>query len=80
MAKKRENGEVSAIVVKNLSPGPRDYPLNGGAGSLYLPPKGKGVEWPEIAPEQVSDALRLAEKKGAVELIEKRAAAKEVTE
>ena len=71
----------SVIIVKNLSPGPRDYPLKDGS-SVYLPPKGKGVAWPEIAPEQVSDAMRMAEKKGAIELFEKKTAVtpKEVSE
>jgi hypothetical protein len=70
MAKKQNIDGGTVIVVKNLSPGPRDYPLADGS-SVYLPPKGKGIAWPEISPGQVSNALRLAEKKGAVELIEK---------
>jgi hypothetical protein len=72
LAKKQNIDEraVSTVVVKNLSPGPRDYPLADGS-SVYLPPRGKGIAWPEITSGQISDALRLAEKKGAVELIEK---------
>ncbi|MDR1977931.1 MAG: hypothetical protein LBQ42_04280 [Synergistaceae bacterium] len=82
MAKKQNSdGGSVVIVVKNLSPGPRDYPLTDGS-SIYLSPRGKGIAWPEISPEQVSDALRLAEKKGSIQLIEKNSPAtpKEVNE
>ena len=71
MAKKQDGG-TAVVIVKNLSPGPRDYPLKDGA-SIYLPPKGKGIAWPEVSPDQVSEAMLLAEKKGTIEIIARKA-------
>lgn len=53
------------VRLRNTASGQRDYPLKDGS-SVYLPPRGKGVEWPEIPEAQVSDAMRAAEKKGAL--------------
>ena len=83
MAKRQGGDGTPVVVVKNLSPGPRDYPLKNG-GSIYLPPRGKGIKWPEISPEQVSEALQAAKKKGLVDLIDQKTeaepAAKEAAE
>lgn len=56
---------VGRVRLRNQAPGQRDYPLKDGS-SVYLPPKGKGVEWPEIPETQISDVMRTAEKKGAL--------------
>ena len=70
MAKKQGAGGTSSVTVRSLSSGPRDYPLKDGS-SIYLPSKGKGIQWPVIPAEQVSEALLAAEKKGTIELIGK---------
>jgi hypothetical protein len=56
------------VTVKNLDAGTRDYPLSDGS-SLYLPMKHKGAVWPKIAESQISPALRTAERKGHVQLV-----------
>ena len=64
MAKKNAS---SVLHIRNLSDGPRDYPLKDGS-SIYLPPKGKPIHWEEIAEELFSDALVRAEEKGLIEV------------
>ena len=55
------------VRIVNLSDGPRDYPLKSGAG-LYLEPKGKRAPSVYIVPEEISDALLRAEKKGLIRI------------
>lgn len=51
--------------IKNLADGARDYPLNSG-GSVFLPPKGRGICWPVIPVTEIGEALRNAESKGLI--------------
>lgn len=52
---------MSECLIKNLSSGPRDYPMNNGE-SFYLGTRGKAI----IDEEQISQAVRLAEHKGLI--------------
>ena len=68
MAKRQEGVAIKSIEIKNLADGTRDYPLKDGS-SIFLPPAGKGVKFPSIAEDDISEALLLAKKKGLVEFI-----------
>lgn len=58
---------MSDVLIRNLSDGPRDYPLNNGE-SIYLGSKGKL----KISKDLISNAIRAAEDKGLL-LIEEAA-------
>lgn len=70
MAAKEATGKTAEAVytVKNMDSGCRDYPLAGG-GTLYLPARHKGAEWPQIKESQISAVLRKASARGHIALI-----------
>ena len=65
MAKNSTQPNMARII--NMADGPRDYPLKSGA-SIYLEPKGKHATPVYITPEDISDALLTAEKKGLIRI------------
>ncbi len=72
MATKKEIDAAPAkgtqmAVIKNLSPTARDYPKADGE-SVYLSPAGRGHKGAAIPVDQVSKAMRCAEKAGAIEI------------
>ena len=62
---------MSDVLIRNLSDGPRDYPLNNGE-SIYLGSKGKSTGIVKISKDLISNAIRAAEDKGLL-LIEEAA-------
>ena len=56
---------MKEYLIKNLSDGPRDYPLKDGS-SIYLGLKGVA----KVQEEKLSEALRLAEEKGLIQMEE----------
>ena len=64
MAKKNA---APGLLIRSLADGPRDYPLRDGT-SVYLPPRGRGVQWTPIPEDGLSEALTRAERKGLVEV------------
>ncbi len=60
---------MKECLIRNLCDGPRDYPLKNGS-SIYLGSKGRTTGIIRITPEEISDALRLAENKGLVSIEE----------
>ena len=56
---------MSDILIRNLSDGPRDYPLSNGE-SIYLGSKGKI----KISDSLISQAIRAAEEKGLLQIEE----------
>ena len=56
---------MSDILIRNLSDGPRDYPLSNGE-SIYLGSKGKI----KISDSLISQAIRTAEEKGLLQIEE----------
>ena len=56
---------MKECLIRNLADGPRDYPLADGS-SIYLGPKGRATGIARIQAENISGALRLAERKGLV--------------
>ncbi|MBP3835816.1 MAG: hypothetical protein J6E31_01825 [Pyramidobacter sp.] len=64
----KETAAAAATVrVKNLTPVSRDYPLNSGE-SLYLRPAGRGNKGVLVHVEQISEAMRAAERVGAISI------------
>ena len=60
---------MKECLIRNLCDGPRDYPLSDGR-SIYLGSKKRPTCLTRIPLEKVSEALRLAESKGLVEIDE----------
>ena len=60
---------MKECLIRNLSDGPRDYPLADGS-SIYLGSKSRSTGVARIHANNISEALRLAESKGLV-MIEK---------
>lgn len=56
---------MKECLIRNLSDGPRDYPLKNGE-SIYLGSKGRSTGIARIQYDDISDALRAAEAKGLV--------------
>ena len=56
---------MKECLIRNLADGPRDYPLADGS-SIYLGPKGRATGIARVPAENISGALRLAERKGLV--------------
>lgn len=56
-------------VIKNLSNGPRDYPLSDGS-SIYLKARSKNSGSVKIKEELMSNALQLAAKKKVIKIEE----------
>ena len=60
---------MSDVLIRNLSNGPRDYPLNNGE-SIYLGSKGKSTGIIKISDTLISPAIRAAEDKGLLLITE----------
>ena len=60
---------MKECLIRNLCAGPRDYPLADGS-SIYLASKSRSRGITRIPAESISDALRLAESKGLVQIEE----------
>ena len=60
---------MKECLIRNLSDGPRDYPLADGS-SIYLGSKSRSTGIARIQTENISEALRLAESKGLVSIEE----------
>lgn len=58
---------MNICLVRNLAPGPRDYPLRDGS-SIYLASKGSPQAITGINPENISAILKEAEEKGLIAL------------
>lgn len=56
-------------LIKNLSNGPRDYPLSD-SSSIYLKARSKTSGFVKIKEELMSEALRLAAKKKVIKIEE----------
>ena len=56
---------MKECLIKNLSDGPRDYPLADGS-SVYLGSKSRSTGIAKINANNISEALRLAENKGLI--------------
>ena len=54
---------MKECLIRNLSDGPRDYPLADGS-SVYLGSKSRSTGIAKIQTDNISEALRLAESKG----------------
>ena len=55
--------------ITNLSNGPRDYPLKNGS-SIYLKARSKNAGFVKVDEDNISDALKLAEKKKLIKVQE----------
>ena len=60
---------MKECLIRNLSDGPRDYPLADGS-SIYLSSKSRSTGIAKIQAQNISEALRLAETKGLVAIEE----------
>ena len=60
---------MKECLIRNLCDGPRDYPLADGS-SIYLSSKSRSGGITRIPAESISEALRLAESKGLVQIEE----------
>lgn len=60
---------MKECLIKNLSDGPRDYPLADGS-SIYFGSKGRSTGIVRLPCEKVSDAMRVAEHKGLLAIEE----------
>ena len=58
---------MSDYLVRNLKDGPRDYVLKDGS-SIYLKPKGKKTNIVRVDEDNLSEVLKLAERKKLVKL------------
>ena len=60
---------MKECLIRNLADGPRDYPLTDGS-SIYLAPKGRSSGTVRVPAEKISEAMRHAEEKGLLAIID----------
>ena len=62
-----ERNNENLARIQNLADGPRDYPLRNGA-SLYLAARGKTSGTEYISPDEISEPMLAAERKGLIRI------------